>query len=136
MAENVKEIGEVFPEEYKQPFLGLLYVGAMKKTVEYAGHKIVLRTLTQGEELRVGQLTREYVGCRSEIDAMKLYMVAASIESVDGQSLTSQLFEEADPITTKAEELKRWYAPVVMFLYDEFKTMVKSCREVADALKK
>ena len=48
-----KAIGEVFPEEYKQPFLGLLYVGAMTKTVEYAGHKIALKTLTQGEELRV-----------------------------------------------------------------------------------
>lgn len=136
MTEDKKAIGEVFPEEYKQPFLGLLYVGAMKKTVEYAGHKIVLRTLTQGEELRVGQLTREYAGCRNELDAMRLYMVAASIETVDGQPMANQLFEEADPISSKAEELKRWYAPVVMFLYDEFRKMVQSCREVADALKK
>ena len=77
-----KAIGEVFPEEYKQPFLGLLYVGAMTKTVEYAGHKIALKTLTQGEELRVGQLTREYVGCRNEISALKLYTVAAAVQSV------------------------------------------------------
>ena len=131
-----KTIGEVFPEEYKQPFLGLLYVGAMKKTVEYAGHKIVLKTLTQGEELRVGQLTREYVGTRVEMNATKMYMVAASIESVDGDSMLSGLYEDVDPITTKADQLKKWYAPAVMFLYDEYSAMVKSCREVADALKK
>lgn len=134
MAEST--IGEVFPEEYKQPFLGLLYVGAMKKTVEYAGHKIVLKTLTQGDELRVGQLTREYVGTRSELNAVKLYMVAAAIESVDGNSMLSALCEDVDPITTKADHLKKWYACVVEFLYEEYSSMVKSCREVASALKK
>lgn len=131
-----KVIGKVFPDEYKQPFIGLLYVGAMKKTVEYAGHKIVLRTLTQGEELRVGQLTREYVGCRNETSALKLYYVAAAVESVDGKSMLNELHDDVDPITTKAEQMKEWYAPVVEYLYDEYSVMFKSCAEVAGALKK
>lgn len=131
-----KFIGEVFPEEYKQPFTGLLYVGAMTKVVEYAGHKIELKTLTQGEELRVGQLTREYVGCRSEINAMKLYTVAAAVQTVDGMPMTGGLQPDSDPITTKAEQIKNWYATVVEHLYDEYATMSRSCREVAKALKK
>ena len=131
-----KAIGEVFPEEYKQPFLGLLYVGAMTKTVEYAGHKIALKTLTQGEELRVGQRTREYVGCRNEISALKLYTVAAAGQSLDGQSMLGGIQPEVDPIATKAEQMKNWYATVVEFLYDEYKAMSRSCAEVAGALKK
>lgn len=130
-----KEISDVFPEEYKQPFLGLLYVGKLQRTIEVAGHKILIRTLTQGEELRVAQLTKEYVGTRGEIPAMQTYLVAAAIETVDGKTLMNSLSPDADPIATKVETVKNWYASVVQEIYVQYADMVKSAKEVARALK-
>ena len=127
---------DVFPDEYKQPFSGLLYVGKLQRTIEIAGHKILIKTLTQGEELRVGQLAKEYVGTRSELAAMQMYFVAAAIEAVDGMPLVKALSPDVDLIYEKAQVIKDWYASVVRDIYDEYTKMVKTAGKIASSLKK
>lgn len=132
-----KKIEEVFSSEYMQPLEGLLFVGKLTKTIEYSGHTFQIRTLTQGEELRVGQLTREYMGQYNQMAAIKAYIVAACVELVDGLPMYVSIGDEqVDPIAIKVERVKRWYEPVVSFIHDQYAELYKMSQKVADELKK
>lgn len=127
---------EIFPEEYLEPFRGLLFLGDMSKEVWYGGHCFVMRTLREGEILRIGQLIRDYRETLTEIEARKLYTVAAAVESVDGMPLSIAYKKGYDVIPDKAEEVKQWYPAVVGYLHKQYIDMEMTAIEVANAIKK
>ncbi len=131
---NVQE--SVFPKEMVEDLKGLLFVGKLQEEHEFAGHRFLMHTLTEGEILRVGQLCQPYKGTSVELNARRLYTIAASIESVDGEPMLKSYKPEPDPIYEKGEEVKMWYPATIAYLYSKYIDMETSATEVANALKK
>lgn len=134
--EAAAEDADVFPEGYMEPLRGLMFLGAIEREVEYGRHTFVIRTLREGEILRIGQLIKDYRGTVTEIEARKMYTVAAAVKSVDGIPLASPYRADADVISEKAEEVRGWYPAVVSKLYNEYVDMEVAAVEVSNALKK
>ena len=126
----------VFPPEYVEPLRGLLFLGAVEEEFEYAGHTFLMRTLKEGEVLRIGQLMKPYRDTVAELDAQRLFTVAASIVSVDGETLVEDYKEDYDLIYEKANVVKSWYHSVIVYLYAKYIDMERGAAEVANALKK
>ena len=72
----------------------------------------------------------------TEIEARKLYTVAAAVESVDGMPLSIAYKKGYDVIPDKAEEVKQWYPAVVGYLHKQYIDMEMTAIEVANAIKK
>lgn len=130
------EVEEIFPEEHLEPFRGLLFLGDMTREVWYGGHCFVIRTLREGEILRIGQLIRDYRETLTEIEARKVYTVAAAVESIDGMPLSVAYKKGYDVIPDKAEEVKQWYPSVIAYLHKAYVEMEMTAIEVANAIKK
>lgn len=134
--EKVEERNSIFPDEYMQPLKGLMFLGALEKEVEYGGHKFLMRTLREGEIMRIGQLMKDWRGTLTEMEARKCYTVAAAMVSVDGLPLNSAYKPEYDQIYENAREVKQWYPAVIKYLYDRYIELEVSAISVSDALKK
>lgn len=130
------ESESVFPEEHLEPLRGLLFVGAISKVVEVAGHEFLLRTLKEGEILRIGQLLSKYKDTPVEAEARRMLTVAASIESVDGYPVGEPYKEGYDGIYTKAQQVKEWYPAVIADLYSHYLDIEGTAVAVSRSLKK
>ena len=83
---------EVFPEEWKQPFEGLLYLGYLHKEIKKIPfHTFVVRTLTVNEKLEITLVTKDYQDTVGYGRAYRAAVVAAGLESVDGRELILSL---------------------------------------------
>lgn len=129
-------MNEVFPDKYKEPLQGLLYLGRITSNETVAGHEFEIKTLTTGEIMRVGELIKKYRGTVSENIAHKLYTVAAAVMTVDGQPITKDYKEDYDFIRENAEVVKKWYPAVVNTLYNKYTDLETTAVEVTNALKK
>lgn len=126
----------IFPVEYLEPLCGLMFLGALTKEIEYAGHTFLIHTLTEGEILRVGQLVRDYNNSPTEIESRKVYTVAACIDMVDGLPLTESYKAGYDKIYEKAKAVKEWYPASVHEIYLAYIDLEQAAIEVSKALKK
>lgn len=129
-------IDEVFPPEYVEPLRGLMFLGFIENEVEYGGHRFLIGTLREGEILRIGQLLKNFAGTVTEIEARRMYTVAASVRSVDGIPLCPPYKDGTDAIYEKSLEVRKWYPAVIRFLYNEYAAMETTAINVSDALKK
>ena len=111
---------EGFGEQISQDVEGLLFLGALTKSVEIGTHTIVLRTLRAGEELTCAQIIKEYDGTLAAPRAFTMARVAASIVSVDGLPLATALgpAETATAVRQRFEYVKEnWYWPIIEELF-------------------
>ncbi len=127
---------DIFPSEYIEPLRGLLFLGAVEDEFEFAGHRFLMRTLKEGEVLRIGQLIKQYKDTTAELEAQRMFTVAASIVSVDGEPIVQEYKEDYDLIYEKANVVRSWYPAVIVFLYSKYIDMERGASEVANALKK
>lgn len=84
------ESGAVLPSfdpRVAEPFTGLIFLGALKRSFVWLGHSFVVRTLTADEMMNVGLVIRPYMGTIGEQRAYTTAMVAACILTIDGQEL-------------------------------------------------
>lgn len=134
--ERNDEVWNVFPEEHVQALRGLIYLGRLEKEYEYAGHSFLMSTLTEGDILRVGQLTGKYKGTLVEIESHRAFVVAASVQSVDGISLSQPISDDWDVIGDKVRQVKEWYPAVIRYLYERYVELEATAIDVSNALKK
>jgi len=95
--------------------------------------------MSEGDILRVGQLTKDYRGSLSEYESQRVYTVAASIVNVDGKPLLEPLSDDDkkyDMLYEKAQVVKKWYPAVVHFLHDRYLELEQSAIDATMALKK
>lgn len=126
----------VFPPQSIVPLKGLLFLGALEETFEYGGHSFHIKTLTEGESLRVGQLIRDYRGTASEPEALRCFTVAACTVDVDGLAVSQPYKEGYDQVFESAKEVRKWYPAVVRAVYERYRRLEATASEVADSLKK
>jgi len=125
-----------FPPEHIEPLRGLLFLGAMKEIFEFAGHEFELKTLNEADILRIGELIRPYMDSPVDMEAQKIYTLAAALCSVDGELISEPYKEGYDPIAENAKTIKQWYPETIDFMYMKYLELEKGAREVAKSLKK
>ena len=77
-----------FPEEWKEEFEGLLFLGRLQREVTRVPfHKFVVRTLTVNEKLEVSLIAKPFIETIGYGRAYKTAVVAAGLVSVDGRDL-------------------------------------------------
>ena len=118
---NVNPLGaEVFPEEWKEPFEGLLYLGYLHKEVKKIPfHTFVVRTLTVNEKLEITLATKDYQDTVGYGRAYRAAVVAAGLESVDGRKLIPSV-KGTNTFRQKFEYvINSWYDNVIDILFAE-----------------
>ena len=133
---DIREQGVSFPDEYVEDLRGLMFLGALQEEVEYGGHTFLIRTLREGEHLRIGQLTKDYKGTNVEFQARRLYTMAAAIDMVDGVPIVQQYKSDYDAIYEKAQVIRQWYPVVIADLYARYIDLENAAVTVAESLKK
>lgn len=109
-----------FPEEWKEEFEGLLFLGRLQREVtRIPFHKFVVRTLTVNEKLEVSLIAKPFIETIGYGRAYKTAVVAAGLVSVDGRDLIPAN-KGINVIRQKYEYVvNNWYDSVVEILYNE-----------------
>jgi len=122
--EEVSQDISTFPEEWKEEFEGLLFLGYLQREVtQIPFHKFVVKTLTVNEKIEVSLITKPYVDSVGFNRAWKSAVVAAGLVSVDGRPLIpsnrniNSLKQKYDYVT------QNWYDIVVELLYEEIQQL-------------
>lgn len=76
-----------FDPRYKDPFLGLLYLGKLTDTVRKFGHTFTLETPSQAVRLETGLVHKKYANTLTSELAWAAITVAAYLTNVDGTIL-------------------------------------------------
>jgi hypothetical protein len=119
--QEVNPLGaEVFPEQWKQPFEGLLYLGYLRKEVtKIPFHHFVIRTLTVNDKLEINLATKDYQDTVGYGRAYRAAVVAAGLESVDGRELIPAS-KGTNTFRQKFEYvINSWYDGVIDTLFAE-----------------
>lgn len=123
-----------FPEEYRQDFEGLLYIGRLTDTFTWLGHTFVIRTLSDDDLLEMAILHKPYVGTVGEAKAYQTLMVAACVESVDGRPLPSALGPEENDLVHRFNYVRKWYSVTQDAIYERFLLLEQRVIEVVKAM--
>ena len=109
-----------FPEEWKEEFEGLLFLGRLQREVtRIPFHKFVVRTLTVNEKLEVSLIAKPFIETIGYGRAYKTAVVAAGLVSVDGRDLIPAN-KGINVIRQKYEYVvNNWYDSVIEILYNE-----------------
>lgn len=115
---------DTFPEEWKDEFEGLLYVGYLQREVtQIPFHKFVVRTLNVNEKLEVSLITKPYLESIGYSRAYKAAIVAAGLMSVDGKQLVPSS-KNINVVRQKYEYvINNWYDNVIDLLYKEIELL-------------
>lgn len=126
-----------FDPQYRVPFEGLLFIGKVSRTFKWLGHTFVIRTPRIDEILEIGQLHEPYNTSVADVKAYQTLMLAAIVETVDGQPLPIPISDDASPIQSRFDYLKRhWYPWTVDKLYNEYLILDAQVKAVHEALGK
>jgi len=130
---NTKEI-QVFPEKWKAPFEGLLYLGHLEKEVEIPFHKFVVRTLTSGEKIKISLITSELADTLGYGRSYRAAVVAAGLISVDGQKLIVSE-KDVDTLTQRYNYvITSWHDPIIDILFEAINELEGQVLTVLDEL--
>jgi hypothetical protein len=126
-----------FDSRVREPFEGLLFLGALTKEFPLLGHTIKIRTLQIDETLEIGLLHREYVGTIADIRAYATMVVAACLVSVDGRPMPSPLGDDVGdtPLSNRYAYVRDHYYPVTVDrIYEEYLVLESEVGRVLDAM--
>lgn len=98
-------ISTEFDPRYREPFIGLLYLGHLRKRVVRFGHSFNLKTPSQRERLEAGILHKKYANTLASEQAWATLVVSLYLESVDDQSLPDPI---GPAVETKIEDRFKW----------------------------
>lgn len=107
--EDAAPVEEDIPEfdpRHREPFRGLLYVGALTEDFELFGHRFRIGTPTQTERLQIGQVIQPWQGTVTGEIAYQTALVAAYLIEVDGQKLPEPVL--TNPKETALHDRFRW----------------------------
>lgn len=103
-----------FDPRHREPFTGLLYVGALTDTFELYGHRFTIATPTQTERLQLGQIIQPFQNTVTAEVAYQTALVAAYLVDIDGTKLP-------EPVVTNPKEVA---------LHDRFRWVSENLRRV------
>jgi len=101
----VEDVSE-FDPKWRQPFSGLLYVGALTDSFEVYGHRFTIATPTLTEHLQIGQVIEPYQSTVMAEVAFQTARVAAYLVEIDGKGLPRPITN--DPKETSLHQRFQW----------------------------
>ena len=127
----------VFDPKYRTAFEGLLYLGKIQKTFEWAGHKFVIRTITVDAQIEAGQLHRDYVNTIADVKAWQSLIAAACVVSVDGLALPIPMSDEVGELQNKFNYIiQHWYPWTLDKIYEQYLILDQQVEDVILAMGK
>jgi hypothetical protein len=133
-APPVEEDVPEFDARHREPFKGLLYLGALIDTFELYGHTFKIGTPTQTERLQIGQVIQPWQGTVTGEIAYQTALVAAYLIEIDGVKLPEPVLN--NPKETALHDRFRWVSDNVRrVLIDKlFDECLKLDAQVDDSL--
>lgn len=126
-----------FDPRHREEFSGLLYLGALNDEFDWSGHHFKIKTLTQGELLEVGLLSRDYRDTLGDSKAYVTAFVAASLVSVDGRRVTNPLGPgETDAAANFTYIKDAWYPWTIDAIYERCMVLEGRVNEILQAMGK
>jgi hypothetical protein len=125
-----------FDPRYREIFEGLLFIGKVSKQFTWFGHKIIMRTPTVDDLLEIGLLHKPWVGTVAEVKAYQALVIAATIQSIDGQPFPPPLHSDDNALEAKFNYVKKYYPWTFDKLYNEYLTLDAEVAAAHDALGK
>jgi len=137
------EQGNVLPTfdmKHAEPFVGLLYLGALSDTFDWLGHTFTIRTLRDGEKLAVAKIIKAHTETMGAERAYACGMIAMAIMDVDGEDLPIPIGE-----TRKAFEwgqkrfdyvADNWYHSTIDVVFNRWLALEDLADRVVEAMGK
>lgn len=126
-----------FDPRHAEPFKGLMYLGALTKKFGWLGHSFTIRTLMTDEELAIGLLVKEWDGTIAQNRAYATAVVAACVQTVDGQELPGPAFEEPDDVRLRRRfnvVSTTWYPATIDAVFEQYVLLSATVGEVLTAM--
>lgn len=113
--EAVEDDEEGFDGDVGTDVLGLMNLGKLTKRFDIMGHSFVLKTLTIGEELAIGQVVNEFAGTIGQGKAFQTAVIASAIVTVDGREIVGALGADTQAsLQDKFDYITRnWYIQTI-----------------------
>lgn len=130
---------EEFDPRWREPFRGLLHLGALIRSFSWMGHTFTIRTLTVEEGLTVGQFCRRWGDTMAATKGYQTAMVAAMLVEVDGELMPVALGAGETPLTVlqiRYDKVKHWFAPTFDAIYQEYMLLEEEQNRILDAMGK
>lgn len=126
-----------FDPKFREPFTGLLFLGALSDSFDWAGHHFKIRTLHSEELSECSLATKRYQGTEGEHKAFQTAVMAASLLDIDGRGVPVPI-----PIDTNdsmfdvrfAYMMKNWFPAVADEVYRRYIDLEITARQVMEAL--
>lgn len=103
--DDTSDIDTKFDPRYREPFVGLLYLGHLQKRVVLYGHSFDLKTPSQRERLEAGVLHKRYANTISSEISWAAIVVALYLQEVDDRSLPEPI---GPAVETKVQDRFNW----------------------------
>lgn len=130
-------------EEQEQPsipsldLMGLLELGSLNEEIDIYGRKVLLKTLTIGEQLEVALLTKDYIGTSEELMAICAATVAASIVTIDGNPMIMEIGPNESLLALKFRFVREnLYWTIIRLVYQEYLDLSERAEEALKEIKK
>lgn len=133
------QLPDEFDPKFREPFNGLLFIGALTYSFTLLGHRFKIKTVGIDDLLEVGLITAKYKGTLGESRAYSTAMVAASLMSVDGKQLPQPLtMDPDDTALANAYEYIRghYFPPIVDALYLKYLELEAQVEQIIAAMGK
>lgn len=139
--EPVEDQAPAFDEKYKQPFTGLLYIGALTDKFDFLGHEIVVRTLLADDDLATGEVTKEWMGTAAAERAYITAVVAMCLVSVDGKEPPTPIGPDTSTNYAWAYQRFNWvkanlFSATIERIYQRYVALEQTSREVLEEMEK
>lgn len=127
----------IFPMQVRAPVVGLSYIGHLERTITFAGHSFVIKTLRPSEKAAIATAIEPWRGNIAESTAFSNGHVGLALVSIDGED---SFCPPASPEITQFARARLnyltnpetgWYQPVLDYLYAEYLALEQ---EVLNAL--
>lgn len=129
-----------FDDRYKDPFVGLLYLGALTSTFTWLGHRITVRTLSSDDTLAIARLVKPWADTIGVERAYVIAMAGMAVVEIDGRSLPTPIGESQDTYVWAQQRFDyakaNWFAPTVDKIYGEYLLLEEKAAEVIAEMEK
>lgn len=129
----------LFDDRWKDAFHGLAYLGAASWDFEWLGHKFVIRTLTDDEELAIAKIIKPWEGTIAYDRAYRTGVAALCTVTIDGQGMPTPVEEMPGYgwAIQKFDYAKaRWFKYTIDKVYEQYLVLESEVRAVLDEMGK
>lgn len=110
-------VSESFPQEWKNDFEGLLYLGYLEAEVTIPHHTFIVHTLLPGAKIELASMLVDMQTSIGYGLAYKCAVVSAALDSVDDRPIIVSSKRESSIRQKYQYVINAWYEPVIDLLY-------------------